>query len=137
MKRGSPLKRKTRLGPVSAKRRAEAEERRRVLEVVARRDGRSCFGARMAPHVACSGPLDGDEVVPRGELPGGHLDPANVRLLCRFGHHRWKTENPDEAERFGLYRRAWQGVACSPEHPCPRPDPVHLLLYGRCWTEEP
>lgn len=53
------------------------------------------------PEVECHGPLDADEYDLRSARPGGHLDPANVQMLCR-AHHDWKHAHPVEAARRGL-----------------------------------
>ena len=98
--RGKPLRR-TRLNPMSAKRRAETPNRTAVIAEVAARDGAHCKAALLVPEVRCWGPLDADEYDPRAQRPGGHLDPANVQLLCR-AHHDWKDAEPVEAARRGL-----------------------------------
>jgi hypothetical protein len=74
---------------------------------VVARDGDRCAGRDLVPTIRCSGPLDLDEVVLRSGRPGGHLDPANCQLLCRFGHHRWKHDNPRLAVAVGLRRWSW------------------------------
>ena len=102
MRRGGPLRAK------SVKRADEADEREAVRALVMARDGGVCRGRRLVPEVACSGPLDVDEVVLRSGRPGGHLDPENCILLCRFGHHRWKHDNPDAAHALGLRRWSWE-----------------------------
>jgi len=113
MKRGEPLKRnkgldrgtselkRTRLQPMSKKRRSEAAERRAVVAEAHARDGGRCVAADLVPHVTCWGPLDGDEIVKRSARPGGHLDAANVQGLCR-AHHSWKDDHPIDAARVGL-----------------------------------
>jgi len=107
VKRSTPLRRtgallrRTRLRQVSPKRAAEWEVRAAVVAAVVARDGPWCKARLLVPEVACWGPLDPDEYDQRGVRPGGHLDPANVQLLCR-AHHDWKTGNEVEAARRGL-----------------------------------
>ena len=93
--------RRTRLNPVSAKRRAEAPDRTAVIAAVVARDGARCKAELLVPAIRCWGPLDADEYDQRGVRPGGHLDPTNVQLLCR-AHHTWKTDNPVPAAKVGL-----------------------------------
>lgn len=95
MKRGRPLRRQ------SAKRAGERDERRAVIEQVIARDGPHCKALRLVPGHVCWGPLDADEYDQRGVRPGGHLDPANVQLLCR-SFHDWCTEHQVEAARLGF-----------------------------------
>jgi hypothetical protein len=104
----APLARTGPPAPRSAKRIAEDPERARVRRIVIARDGERCAGAAVVPSIRCQGPLDLDEICQRGVRPGGHLDPANCQLLCRFGHHRWKTENARLAVAVGLRRWSWQ-----------------------------
>lgn len=107
MKR-TPIRRRRRpLAARSAKRLAETEKRRQVVQYVVARDGVRCRAATLVPAVRCWGPLDADEVCPRSAYPGGHLDPANVQVLCR-AHHDWKHTHPNAAEALGLYRRSWE-----------------------------
>lgn len=96
-----------RLAPASPKRKAEAEQRRQVVQYVTARDGARCAAAELVPDVKCWGPLDPDEVCPRSAYPGGHLDPENVQLLCRM-HHDWKHAHPDQARQLGLRRDSWE-----------------------------
>lgn len=110
MKRGGPLRRTGglrrtgRLPQQSAKRKAEGPARRAVVAEVIARDGAVCCAAGVVPEVACWGPLDPDEVVMRGQRQGAHLDPANVRMICR-AHHEWTHSWRYEAARRGL--RPW------------------------------
>jgi hypothetical protein len=101
VKRGEPLRRRTRIAQRSPKRIAEADRRREVIAEVVARDGPGCKALRLIPGHACWGPLDPDEYDQRGTRPGGHLDPTNVQMLCRAAH-TWATEHQLEAARLGL-----------------------------------
>jgi hypothetical protein len=90
----------------SARRRAETSARAEVRRIVADRD-RTCRGALIVPEVTCGGPMDVDEIAPRGVRPGGHLDPDNCQLLCR-AHHDWKHAHPADAHARGLRRWSWE-----------------------------
>jgi len=91
----------------SAKRKAERARRLEVVDEVRRRDGDRCYAAAALPALTCRGPLDPHEVIPRSTRPGGHLDPGNVRLVCR-GHHEWITDNPAAAASVGLHGWSWE-----------------------------
>ena len=77
-----------------------AEQRSEVRRIVMQRDMGLCRARFLVGSITCSGPLDIDEVIPRGR-GGNYLDPNNCQVLCR-AHHRWKHDNPAEAERLGL-----------------------------------
>lgn len=100
LRKGKPLAR------VSPKRKAEEGERASVKVAALIRAGNRCQGVEAVPEVTCWGPLDADEVVPRGVYPKGHLDLENVQILCR-AHHIWKTDNDAEAEKRGLRKWSW------------------------------
>src|SRR5215207_8948721 len=98
---------------ISRERLREGPARRRALAVVKMRDGEGCFAlARLyevpisrlreahAP-VTCSGHLDGHEMIQRSVYPGGHLDPANIRMVCRR-HHEWLERDTELAHQLGL-----------------------------------
>ena len=58
------------------------------------------------------------EKLPRGR--GGPKDEFNTVVLCGSGTtgcHGWVTQNPNEAERLGLYVRGWivRGVYTGPD----------------------
>lgn len=105
MKRGAPLKRKTALRRQSVKARSQVAQRRKVVALVIERDGLLCYGHTVLPILHCFGPLDPHEIVPRGRRPGGHLDPDNVRMVCR-AHHDWAHGNPYAATAVGLLKRS-------------------------------
>lgn len=96
------------LPSVSRRRREERAERAEVVAEVLARAGHRCEANLVVPEVICDGPLDVDEVIPRGVHPGGHLEPENCQALCR-AHHEWKHANPAEAEARGLRRWSWNG----------------------------
>lgn len=128
MKRSGPLKRKTRLRPVSAKR-AVINKARGVFvrEQLARRP--HCEVARLfdealggvvvaQPHEValvalqlarlCTGEsTELHEPLTRARAPGAEtiLDPANSVAICR-GCHMWIHANPRLATMFGLLRSA-------------------------------
>lgn len=105
--RGDSRMRRTRLSPVSDKRAGESDERFEVRSAAWHRAGGRCEAEHIVPEVQCAGPMDVDEIVPRGVRPGGHLDIDNVQLVCR-AHHDWKHANPAEAQARGLRRWSWQ-----------------------------
>lgn len=86
---------------MSEKRKAEIPIRKDVRGEVIRRD-KVCQARDLVWEVACGGPLDVDEIVPRGR-GGDYLDPANCQLLCR-NHHRWKHEHPLRATALGFLK---------------------------------
>jgi hypothetical protein len=86
------------------KARSEVAQRRKVVALVIERDGLVCYGHTVLPMLNCFGPLDPHEIVPRGRRPGGHLDPDNVRMVCR-AHHDWTHDNPLHALVVGLLKR--------------------------------
>lgn len=103
MKRGGPLRRRSRLRPVSDKRRAQMIERRRNWHD-AYGERPDCAGRGTIP-VCDTRPHpadDGHEVLSRAR--GGSItDPAGGLPLCRTGH-TWVTEHPAEAEALGMLR---------------------------------
>jgi hypothetical protein len=109
------------LAPVSARRAAEATARAEVRETALSRAGYTCEARLLVPDLICRGPLDVDEICPRSAAPGGHLDLANVQVLCR-AHHDWKHANPERAHDLGL--RKWSWEYDQPVTPR-QPDPLH------------
>lgn len=84
----------------SKKRIKEGPRREEVRRIVLERDMGLCRAKFLVDFLTCSGPLDVDEVIPRGR-GGDHLNPDNCQVLCR-AHHRWKHDHPKEAEELGL-----------------------------------
>lgn len=103
----------------SRKRVREAPTRRRTLAVVRQRDGDGCYALRMLSEVSldrirregvpltCWGDLDGHEVIQRSVRPGGHLEPDNIRLVCRR-HHEWLERDAGLAHELGLLKWSWE-----------------------------
>lgn len=90
----------TPLNFTSQKTKNNSAKRLEVRRIVMQRDMGLCRAKFLVGSIMCSGPLDIDEVIPRGR-GGNYLDPDNCQVLCR-SHHRWKHDNPAEAERLGL-----------------------------------
>lgn len=105
MKRGSlrrlsPLRRRTRIRPMSAKRQAIAADRRAFVERILRE------------RVICEFPrcLSGSEHVHEKLLRsrgGDILDPLNVVAVCAK-HHRYIHNYPKEATELGLMTPSWE-----------------------------
>lgn len=105
--RGSSQLRRSRIKPVSDKRRAENAERRANLHAAYGQFPRCELCAPLRSHgivTGCSGWADdGDEKL-RRSAGGSIIDPANVRPVGRRCH-RWLTEHPKEARAWGLELR--------------------------------
>jgi 5-methylcytosine-specific restriction endonuclease McrA len=91
---------RTKINKKSEKTKNNAEKRAEIRRIVLQRDMGLCRAKFLVGFISCSGQLDIDEVIPRGR-GGNYLDPTNCQVLCR-AHHRWKHDNPAEAERLGL-----------------------------------
>jgi hypothetical protein len=104
---GQPLARTKALAPESTRRRAERSDRTDVRESTLAAAGHRCQAIDLVPEIACWGPLDVDEITPRGVRPGAHLEHDQTQVLCR-GHHDWKGLHPDEAHARGLRRWSWE-----------------------------
>ena len=104
LKRGGGPARSGRLRPVSAKRRRENVERRRVLHDTYGPNP-ACWacpilaGAGIA--TGCDGRADDGHELLRRSKGGSIVDLENVRPVGR-ACHRWITEHPTEARRLGL-----------------------------------
>lgn len=111
LRRSAPLERstgparRTKLSPVSKKRKAETGARRATVAAVVARDGGCVAAFRGAPG-ACIGPLTAHEVVKRSQ-GGSHLDPSNCVALC-WGHNSWVEDHPAQARALGLVRSSWE-----------------------------
>lgn len=98
---GSPLVRRTRLRPVSAQRRTQNRERRRMVEAK--------YGT--GP-VVCEVPwctnLATDAHEPLSRARGGSItDPENVRAVCRPCHRVITDTEPGWAYDLGFLRHSW------------------------------
>lgn len=108
IKRGpTQLRRVRRLSPVSKKRELEAAERTIVRLRVLARDGRCCVAGALVPSIACRGPLDVHEVIPRSAWREGYLVDDNCVTICR-AHHDWVGDHPEAAHGFGLHGYSWE-----------------------------
>jgi len=109
VKRGGYLKRRTRLRPMSERRKAELSDRRVVVAEVRARD-RDCQARYIWPEVVCRGPLDVHERIPRSAWRGGWLVVGNCLLLCR-AHHDEIDRNDETLRRavsLGLHGYSWE-----------------------------
>ena len=101
LRRFTPLRRKTRLAPISHKR---IEEYRAYVDAVARcvaSQGFNCQARRLWPEIACGGPLDCHHIAQRSTHPHLRLDPENFLMICRR-HHDAVHDNPTTAKVLGL-----------------------------------
>lgn len=105
MKRSAPPKRTARIRQRSPRRESEVDQRRAVVAAVHLRD-RTCRAASVVPEVACGGPLDCHEVIPRSAWAAGYLEVTNGLSVCRV-HHAWIGDHPAEAKVRGLRKSAW------------------------------
>ena len=103
MLRRTPLKRKTRISPVSKKRAKTAPTRRKL---VAEQLERVPYCEASLIGIGCTfTAVDCHEIVPRGRRPNAHLDPTLFVSLCR-NCHTWLTAHPDFATRHALMLHA-------------------------------
>jgi hypothetical protein len=108
IKRGTKgLERRTRLRPVSQKRRAELAKWAAVKADTLMRDAGICQAAHLVPQVACWGPLDPHHIAKRSTTPQARLDPDNIVWLCRR-HHDMVDLDQLAAQRLGLHRPSWE-----------------------------
>lgn len=107
MKR-SPLRRRSRLSPVSPKRVAIRDERREfVAQVLATRRWCEACPILHGPYGEVRPASDVHELVRRSQgspiVPSQGLELGDVLAVCRGCHH-WIGDNPAEAVRLGLAR---------------------------------
>lgn len=107
--------RRTRLRPVSKRRRDTFAERTLLILRVHERDV-TCQARTRVPEIECGGPLDVHEIIPRSVWPRGELVEANCTLVCR-SHHDWIGDNPVEAHRLGLHAFSWERSGMPKETP--------------------
>lgn len=99
---------RSRLSPMSKKRRASLAERERVRLEVFERDGGCMFTTYAKGHELpdgagwCRGPLTPHHI--RKASQGGAYTPENLTTLCAF-HNGWVEDFPDLAHRMGLVLR--------------------------------
>ena len=93
---------RSRLNPMSAKRRSEIPQRRAVVAAVLERDGHECRAKASVPDVKCFGDLIAHELIPRGE-GGDYLDPLHCLCVC-WGHNSWIHDHSKEAYELGLLK---------------------------------
>lgn len=55
----------------------------------------------------CHGGLEVHELIPRDAWRDGYLIDDNCVTLCA-DHHRWVTNNPDDAHKIGLHGYSWE-----------------------------
>ena len=91
--------RRTRLKPISDKRRAEFPERDRVRAAVFKRDEGKCRIAPFLPDIPCYGKMTFQHLLKEGQ--GGAYTEANGISACSF-HNDWVEMYPDEADALGL-----------------------------------
>jgi hypothetical protein len=130
MKRTGRLPRRTPLRPVSARRLSERASRQAVIDQVIARDGPGCYVLKVLERrrnvaydygwpLNCQHPpgrqLDAHEIIQRSVRPGGHLEVANVRMVCRR-HHDWIDAHQQTAKTLGLLAMSWD----------PLPPPIDL-----------
>lgn len=101
---------RTRINPISDKRRAENVDRREALIAAYGQfpDCTLCEPLRAAGIVTgCNGRADdGDEILLRSR-GGSIVDPANVRPVGRRCHE-WVTTHPTKAKELGLTRSRYE-----------------------------
>lgn len=97
---------RSRVNPISAKRRERIAKRRLTMAIVEERDGWRCQAQRVWRH-DCSGPLVGHE--PRKRSAGGdETDPDCVLLVCNYVNQLVEQE-PNWARSLGLSVHSWEG----------------------------
>jgi hypothetical protein len=120
MKRGGPLRRtplaraaglsrgttgmaRTRLQPVSAKRRDQRDEYSDAVAAAFLRDRWVCHAELLVREVECGGRIDPHHVHPTGQ-GGPRCDSDNIVACCRR-HHSWIHQtDPERARELGLLR---------------------------------
>lgn len=111
LKRGdSQLQRRTRLQPMSDKRRAAMPARAECRQLVIDRARGRCEACPIVrPGARARQGVDVHEILTRaraGDAIAAITDPANCLFVCRPCHD-WITEHPIEAEQLGLVRHSW------------------------------
>jgi hypothetical protein len=78
-----------------------------VVAAVVARDGLGCRARLSVPGVACGGPYDVHEVIPRSAWRDGYLVVSNCIVVCR-SHHDWIGDYPDAAHALGLHGYSYE-----------------------------
>ena len=103
----SPLRgelRRTRLKPVSDKKRRQMKAYAESVAVIVQRSGGHCEADTFSPY--CSGVgTEAHHIVRRSQ--GGTDDPSNLAWICSFCHRR-VHEYPDAARLRGLLKFSWE-----------------------------
>lgn len=101
MRRRTSLQRRTRIKPVSAKRRAENRHRRR--------NALDTYGDQPPCAVPwCTRPADDLHEIKTRARGGSITDMANTAPLCRPHHTEITDEQPDWAYDLGLLAHSWE-----------------------------
>lgn len=100
LKRGTSELKRTPLRRVSAKRRAQLAEERKLKERLLEENPR-CVAEDLVLEVECRGPLDKHELVRRSHWRAGAVVMENCVLVCRT-HHDWIGSHPAKAVALGL-----------------------------------
>lgn len=93
---------RSRLKPVSDKRRSQADEYADAKATAWDRDRGRCQAERSWPEVACGGRLDPHHIRPVNRFPELRCDPDNLTTLCRAHHDAAHHEDPVRARALGL-----------------------------------
>lgn len=105
---------RTRIKPMSDKRRRENVEYRKIKLAVVTRD-RHCKADGVWPEIPCSGYIwDVHHVVSRARAPELRLEPSNLITLCR-PHHDAIHANVALATERGLLKSAPVGAPLGPK----------------------
>ena len=100
--RGTSRLKRTRLAPISAKRRDQIPDRAAVREAVFARDGAKCAAAPFFPDVRCHGGPTVHHVLKSSQ--GGPYAEWNLITTCAV-HNSLIEDRPVEAEAAGLVIR--------------------------------
>ncbi|MGH9095128.1 MAG: hypothetical protein ACRDXE_08200 [Acidimicrobiales bacterium] len=94
--------RRTRLAPVSQKRRDGRDTYEDAKAAVWRRDCGTCTAELTWPEVGCGGRIDPHHVWPQGRYPERRDDPDAMTLVCRAHHDAIHHQDPVRARQLGL-----------------------------------
>lgn len=108
LRRGGPLQRRSRLAPVSPRKRREIRESRPVVEAVKARDRHCVLRFHQALVGRCSWGLTAHHLVKQSRRRGGWTY-WNLVTLCAW-HNEWVENFPRLAHRMGLVVKAGEDV---------------------------